>query len=343
MHFAILWKNKNISLRELQLIKPTNIDISWNIVFFDIPKNNEKKNTNKLSELWWIIKRGRVITEQDIAQELTDIKIIGVPNKEIGLKRKRQFSIKRYKITELNKTDREIKNKWKEFLKLPHSRIWAVDGYQNIPLYEAIDFEKPARSMQMWMMPAKLTHILINIGRIYAPQAKTISDPFAWTGTTWFLANHLWFNFIGSDLRTDYLEENITRRKTTKFHNKNFSLTSTEQDATKNTEPTTAQLIITEWRLGPIVTKNTTTQDIKTFQKQVELIYKKRIQNIHQTNQTNKPTIITTIPYYINQANFLATTINTEAQNLWRKTQAINEIYHRANQKVWRQILIFSL
>jgi hypothetical protein len=39
-----------------------------------------------------------------------------------------------------------------------------VEQYQNIPLYETIDFEKPARSMQMGMMPAKLTHMMINIG-----------------------------------------------------------------------------------------------------------------------------------------------------------------------------------
>ena len=41
---------------------------------------------------------------------------------------------------------------------------WAqVLGYQNIRLYEVIDFEKPGRSMQMGMMPAKLTHTLLNI------------------------------------------------------------------------------------------------------------------------------------------------------------------------------------
>jgi hypothetical protein len=39
-----------------------------------------------------------------------------------------------------------------------------VTHYQDIPLYETIDFDKPGRSMQMGMMPAKLAHLLINIG-----------------------------------------------------------------------------------------------------------------------------------------------------------------------------------
>ena len=56
---------------------------------------------------------------------------------------------------------------------------WAqVLGYQNIRLYEVIDFEKPGRSMQMGMMPAKLTHTLLNIGLSYLKEdiEKNISE-----------------------------------------------------------------------------------------------------------------------------------------------------------------------
>lgn len=58
---------------------------------------------------------------------------------------------------------------------------WAqVLGYQNIRLYEVIDFEKPGRSMQMGMMPAKLTHTLLNIGLSYLKEQDEtlIYDPF---------------------------------------------------------------------------------------------------------------------------------------------------------------------
>lgn len=52
-------------------------------------------------------------------------------------------------------------------------------GYQNIKLYEVVDFEKPGRSMQMGMMPAKLTHALLNIGLALENSSDPlIYDPF---------------------------------------------------------------------------------------------------------------------------------------------------------------------
>ncbi|HCB51975.1 TPA: hypothetical protein DEP21_05455 [Patescibacteria group bacterium] len=43
--------------------------------------------------------------------------------------------------------------------------------------------------MQMGMMPAKLAHILINLG--LPTTNTTIYDPFCGSGTTCFLANNL--------------------------------------------------------------------------------------------------------------------------------------------------------
>jgi hypothetical protein len=71
--------------------------------------------------------------------------------------------IRRYKLVDIFHTDREIKNKGKEIINLEHGLYGIVEHYQDIELYEAIDFGKPGRSMQMGMMPAKLTHIMINI------------------------------------------------------------------------------------------------------------------------------------------------------------------------------------
>ena len=65
----------------------------------------------------------------------------------------------------------DVKKKWIELIK-----IWAEWGivlwYQNIKLYELADFDKPGRSMQMWMMPAKLTHTMINIALSQAENKK---------------------------------------------------------------------------------------------------------------------------------------------------------------------------
>ena len=76
-------------------------------------------------------------------------------------------------------TDLEVKMKGIELVRIGGK--WAlVLGYQNIRLYEVIDFEKPGRSMQMGMMPAKLTHTLLNIGLSYLKEQDEtlIYDPF---------------------------------------------------------------------------------------------------------------------------------------------------------------------
>ena len=39
-----------------------------------------------------------------------------------------------------------------------------ITGYQNIERFELIDIQKPVRGMEVGMMPAKLTQILVNIG-----------------------------------------------------------------------------------------------------------------------------------------------------------------------------------
>ena len=77
-------------------------------------------------------------------------------------------------------------------------------------LYEVIDFEKPGRSMQMGMMPAKLTHTLLNIGLSLSKsqQKPLIYDPFAGSGTTGFLANYFAYDFLGSDLKLTFANQN---------------------------------------------------------------------------------------------------------------------------------------
>ncbi|MDR0607527.1 MAG: hypothetical protein LBG52_04135 [Candidatus Peribacteria bacterium] len=100
----------------------------------------------------------------------------------MGLALKKKYGLKRFKKVDLLHTDREVKEKGIELITLPTLKglIGIVQGYQNIKLYETVDFGKPARSMQTGMMPAKLTHTLINIGlaKIASPKPLLIRDPF---------------------------------------------------------------------------------------------------------------------------------------------------------------------
>jgi hypothetical protein len=105
------------------------------------------------------------------------------------------MGIRRFKTVDFFHTDKEIKEKGKELINLGDGDYGIVEQYQDIGLYETIDFEKPGRSMHMGMMPAKLTHMMINIGlnelakkqesSIFNTQSSiSIYDPFVGSGTT---------------------------------------------------------------------------------------------------------------------------------------------------------------
>ena len=158
MYFAILGKNPEISKVELQLIQPKNISSpKKGILVFDTDF------AEKISTLGGIIKAGSVVKEKDLPEVLKDVKIIWIKEIANGKHLKQTIGIKRFKTVDFFHTDKEIKEKWLELINLGNGNYGVVEQYQNIPLYETIDFEKPARSMQMGMMPAKLTHMMINI------------------------------------------------------------------------------------------------------------------------------------------------------------------------------------
>ena len=352
MFFAIIWKNKQISLAELELIRPTKLKEITNILFTfdtDFPK--------LLNKLWGIIKRWEVIEHEQLAQELEWKKIIWTKDKDFWIKLKRQFNIKRFKLVDRIKTDLDVKNKWIEVIKF-QDKIWIVRWYQNIKLYEKIDFDKPSRSMKMWMMPAKLTHIMLNIwlqnylfngsnqfyklDNLY--KLLTIFDPFAWSGTSGFLANYLWYDFIWSDLDITHLEKNKIRRdKQSEKNNKSFEIFQHDISESLPKEKINWNiLIVSEWRLWTIVTDKTPKNDIIKYQKKVLELYKQFISTISEIKEKNNVKAIFTIPYYINQNNFLEEEISDFSQKKWRNFWSIKDIYSREKQKVARKIIILK-
>lgn len=202
MYGAVLGKHKHISLKELELVQPTNITISQNIVLFDT------KKPELLSKLAGIIKWGKCITKKDI----TPVDIIGTNERDFGKEVKKEGLTRRFKEVDPTKTDLEVKEKGKEYLVIEENII-AIEGYQDISLYEAIDFEKPVNSMKIGMMPAKLTHMMINMGmsQCHDDDDITVYDPFVGLGTTAFLVNYLGYDCIASDIDVTAMKQNTQR------------------------------------------------------------------------------------------------------------------------------------
>lgn len=339
-YFAVVWKNKKISLAELEYAKVYDIfDINDILIWF------ECDNPKLLDQLWWIIKRWEILEDDQIEKEFIWKKILWTKDKNFWIKLKRRYDIKRFKEVDILKTDKEIKNKWIEIIQL-WDKYWVVRWYQNIWLYEEIDFWKPSRSMQMWMMPAKFTHIMANIGLAKCPikDNLTIYDPFAWSGTTWFIANYLWYDFLGSDLKINHLEKNKEWWSSQKDSNKKW-FEIFQHDISESIPPEKLNwniLIVSEWWLGPIVKESTTSQEIAKYQNEVRNLYKKFITTISKTKKSHHTKAVFTIPYYTNQNNFLEQEIKSRAKTFDRNVSSIDEIYCRERQKVGRKIMILE-
>ena len=345
MYFAILWKNPEISIIELQLVQAKEISYpKKGIVIFDT------KYSELLPQLWGVIKVGTVVKEKQLQELLADVKIIWIQNESNGKHLKRTIGIRRYKLVDVFHTDKEIKTKWKEIINLENGLYGIVEQYQNIELYEAIDFGKPGRSMQMGMMPAKLAHMMINIWLTnivhkseFDIENLCVYDPFVWSWTTGMLANYLGHDFIGSDINIGYAEQNIIRRKTNKFYSQDKQFDIFKQDITHKIENDLIWkakknlLIVTEWRLWPIVTKTTSPQDIQKFQEQVLQLYKSFLDRIQELWWA---IAVFTIPYYAEQDNFLEKNISDYTTKIGLKIESIPEIYWREWQQVGRKIMI---
>jgi hypothetical protein len=99
------------------------------------------------------------------------------------------------------------------------------------------------------------------------------------------LANYMGYDFIGSDINITYAEQNATWRKTNKFYTPDKQFDIFTHDITQTLENQLEGkdvLIVSEGRLGPIVMKNTSSQDIKKFQEQVLALYNSFLERIKE-------------------------------------------------------------
>jgi hypothetical protein len=306
-------------------------------------KDNISKD--KFTSLAWVVKRGLVLKSEEfeVFLESFEKKLLWTNDKSIAEILKRKWLIKRFKIVDLKKTDLEIKKKWVEILKIKNF-YGIVLGYQNIELYETIDFEKPVRSMKIWMMPAKFTHQLLNLAT-WCENWKTIYDPFCWLWTTLFVANYFGHNAIWSDLNPTPAKQNLKWWQTTKLYNKNYHIKIFKQDITKpfrNKIVYKCSNVVSEWYLGPIINHYLSEKVAENLENQVWQVYFAAIKNL--LILPNLENILITFPVYIlrNWSKYIFEKTLYKIKNLWINLEVLPEIYFRKGQKVWRMIVLIK-
>lgn len=347
---AILWKHQLLSKEELYLCHPTNLKTQGNIAFFDT------EHPELIGNLGWIIKYGHICQLKDVIKHEKFGEIAWVSDKTIGMFLKKNHGLKRFKITETDSTDLEIKKEWLEIIRTSRedeisgeTEVAVIDHYQDIQRFETIDFGKPSSGMTVWMMPAKLTQILLNIGTSYrqdiygqtAPENFTVLDPFCGFGTTGFIANSLKYNFIGSDINITETKKNLTRRTKTQYYQKK-SFTLVKHD---NNLPFTesilkkTNLIVSEGRLGPIINNQTSKKQLEINEEMIFKLYKNFFS--HSNDFFDEITGIITIPNYVDFPSTLWKKILYLLESRWREVKLLKQLYQRPKQKIARQICLF--
>lgn len=353
-YFAILGKHPKLSLAELSILKPENINIiNNNIVIFNIAKESDYM-TNILNNLAGITKWWKIVNLEDMS---LSGKTIGTNDDDFGMELKKKYGAKRYKFVEMQKSDLEIKKEWIEIIKIKENIYGQVLWYQDIGFFEVVDFGKPSHGMQIGMMPTKLAMTMINLWlRDFIPPTPlikgeaegrgiTIYDPFCGFGTTGFVANHMWYNFVWSDINISMIKPNKKRwledAKTINYRkDKYFSVFV--QDATKPIDNPTVKkvdLIVTEWRLWPITWTQTHINEVQRNAKIVWEVYQNFLQNCDKIY--DNIVLVITYPVYrrSDYEDIIWPKLTNWMRSNWRKSEMV-DLYARADHVVARQILI---
>lgn len=343
MYFWVVWKNKLLTEKELTLVFPNDIKSKYGIMIF------ESENDKYLYNLAWFSKIWVISKLKNISNYFIDIDLLWTNNKKLASYLKNEWFIKRYKLIEIEKSDLEIKSRgieiylfWDDFDL--DSEIFIVNHYQNIELYEEIDFWKPVSWMNVWMMPSKLAHILINIwlSKLNSIDINTtIYDPFVWFWTTWFIANYLWFNFIWSDINVSSFKQNLKWWNLTKFSSDNLIKPFTH-DVNKKFEKNflnSVDLIVTEGRLWPILTYKTKPNEKRKFQEKIYTVYSNFLFNVNYFFE--KIVVVLTIPEYKNFENIIQDWLIEDFWDIF-EIEIIDYPYKRKWQLVHRKIIIFK-
>lgn len=341
-YFAVLGRNKWISQEELEALWCVSIEDHWVWISFD------HDNFESLNNCGWAVKWWSIITQWDIAELCADLKIVWVSEKNLWNFCKKECWVRRRKEVDLIKTDLEIKQGGKEFLSFPDWSIGYVQKYQDIPRFETIDFERPVRGMQVGMMPAKLTQILVNIGvwNSWKITWATVFDPFCGFGTTWFIANSSGHNFIWSDINPTPTKQNLSRWKEQPFRKEHHFTVFKHDVLDEFTQPFLSHVdcIVTEWRLWPILSNKAVNQlsrhQLNERREAIFTIYSGFLDSLQK--------ILSTVPIVITYPQWTFTDENLsewfikKAQDIGYDIVQCWEVYTRKGQNVWRRILVLT-
>ena len=288
----LLWREFKLSIAELINIFPENKIFFYDKKIL-ILENLEKEKVLKIAKnIWWTIKIfeiKKINSKEDFLEELffeaskfeskfnywinvfwnSKIKLSQLLKTSKKLFKEEKKSA-RFANNDLNKNlssaqiiNNKLLSKWWDFNYIENNNFiffWKTIWIQDIENYSSRDYEK-WRDMQVGMLPPKLSQMMINIGN--TEKQTNIYDPFVWLWTVLIEAALIWFkNIYWSDISDRMVEKSFQNLEQLKNKEKiNFNFEIVKQNAKFINEEKIllekkSNLIVTEWYLWEVMTKN---------------------------------------------------------------------------------------
>ena len=356
------------------------IKLSQDLVYLE--KEMEDEEIAKLQKkMWWTIKISKLIWDfsQKEVQEKIIEKIIearekkewklriwvNIFSKDIMLSKlmretKKQvksirFVNNNFKNIDSVVTKKQILNKWwVEFTVIENREkncfsLLKTISVQDVDSYWLRDYEKPARSAKVWMLPPKLAQILINL----AWEKKSIWDPFVWTWTIlmeWFLmwVNELYWSDISeemlkmSKINTDWISQDFEEHWLAPIASEwELKIEIFEHNASEKNK-IKADVIATEWYLWIPLEDCATQNFVDTNDKILAKIWEWALENFAE-NWIKK--VVFCLPCYPDKKGkrfFCEKTLEIIKESKYN-TLAQNLVYWRKGQFVHREIIVLEM
>jgi len=394
LYWFQLGREFKLSIAELFAVFP-NMEVIYSAKSIMLVDNlNQTELLKKVSMLWWTIKVFEVKISTDMDSILSNISniasgfdskfnywlnIFGEEQIKLG---KMLMNVKRHLKSEnipsrfVNKNDVNLSSAqilWNSLLKkwadLNIIDIWGIYYFgktlwvQDIDAYSARDYGK-SRDMDIWMLPPKLSQMMINISRPHSVspterEVTTIYDPFVGLWTILIEWAFMWIkNLFGSDFNPKMVQEsksNLWNLKS-KFSWLNIDIIEADARDIKDSPLLSGERlgvrtsIVTEWFLWEVMTQKNINQDRINIQKNnLSKLYQKFFSGLKQV--WFKWNIVISFPFWDVKWKYvffeeIYEILNDYCEILplfpsefdFSETKSGSLLYKRQKQLVWREV-----
>ncbi len=229
--------------------------------------------------------------------------------------------------------------------------IWV----QDIDAYSARDYGK-SRDMDIWMLPPKLSQIMINLSRNWDEIVSKLYDPFVWLGTILIEWAYMGItDLFGSDFNPKMVQESKSNlwNLQSKFSWLNIQIIESDaRDINENTflQNNKIDSIVTEWFLWEIMTQKNINLDRINIQKNnLSKLYQKFFSGLKEI--WFKWSIVICFPFWDIKWKYvffeeIYEILNNYCETIplfplefdFSETKSGSLLYKRQKQLVWREI-----